>query len=157
MTRKEGVPTQRTTTVRERTSLYEDARAVVESDYGSDLSLDVIARRVASSRRQLQRVYAEIGNTTFREHLTEVRMQRAAELLAGGGLTVREVANRVGYRQPAQFAKAFRRSQGMAPSGYRLRGAAEARALLAEGPRRGTAEEDALGARRRPLPAREAA
>lgn len=131
------MPTQRTTTVRQRTSLYEDATSIVESDYGSDLSLDVIARRVASSRRQLQRVYAEIGQTTFREHLTEVRMQRAADLLANGGMTVREVANRVGYRQPAQFAKAFRRSQGVAPSGYRSRGASEARALLAEQPRRG--------------------
>ena len=151
------MPTQRTTTVRERTSLYEDARSVVESDYGSDLSLDVIARRVASSRRQLQRVYAEIGNTTFREHLTEVRMQRAAELLAGGGLTVREVANRVGYRQPAQFAKAFRRSQGVAPSGYRLQGAAEARARLAEEPRRGTGHRDIISAPARPVSAREAA
>ena len=151
------MPTQRTTTVRERTSLYEDARSVVESDYGSDLSLDVIARRVASSRRQLQRVYAEIGNTTFREHLTEVRMQRAAELLAGGGLTVREVANRVGYRQPAQFAKAFRRSQGVAPSGYRLMGAAEARARLAEQPRRGNGVRDFVSAPARPAPAREVA
>ena len=155
--RKQDVPTQRTTTVRERTSLYEDARAVVESDYGSDLSLDIIARRVASSRRQLQRVYAEIGNTTFREHLTEVRMRRAAELLAGGGLTVREVANRVGYRQPAQFAKAFRRSQGMAPSGYRLRGAAEARALLAEEPRRGTLDGELRSVPHRAMEAREAA
>ena len=60
-----------------------------------------IARRVASSRRQLQRSYAEIGSTTFREHLTAVRMERAAELLATRGLTVREVAHRVGYRQPA--------------------------------------------------------
>lgn len=151
------MPTQRTTTVRERTSLYEDARSVVESDYGSDLSLDVIARRVASSRRQLQRVYAEIGNTTFREHLTEVRMQRAAELLAGGGLTVREVANRVGYRQPAQFAKAFRRSQGVAPSGYRLKGAAEARARLAEEPRQGTGVRDVMSASARTASAREAA
>ena len=151
------MPTQRTTTIRERTSLYEDARSVVESDYGSDLSLDVIARRVASSRRQLQRVYAEIGNTTFREHLTEVRMQRAAELLAGGGLTVREVANRVGYRQPAQFAKAFRRSQGVAPSGYRLKGAAEARARLAEEPRRGTGVRDVMSVPARSASAREAA
>ncbi len=155
--RIDNVPTQRTTTVRERTSLYEDARSVVESDYGCDLSLDIIARRVASSRRQLQRVYAEIGNTTFREHLTEVRMQRAAELLAAGGLTVREVANRVGYRQPAQFAKAFRRSQGVAPSGYRLRGAAEARALLAEQPRRGTVEDHAPTERQEAAPARKAA
>ena len=93
--------------------------AIVEQDYASDLSLDDIARRVASSRRQLQRSYAEIGGTTFREHLTRVRMERAAELLARRGLTVREVAHRVGYRQPAQFAKAFTREHGIAPSRYR--------------------------------------
>ena len=52
----------------------------------------------------------------------EVRMRNAAGLLADGSLRVREVANRVGYRQPAQFAKAFRRHYGTAPS--RLRQAA---------------------------------
>ena len=96
--------------------------AIVEQEYATDLSLDDIARRVASSRRQLQRAYAEIGHTTFREHLTRVRMQRAAELLARRGMTVREVARRVGYRQPAQFAKAFRRYQGLAPSAFRSSG-----------------------------------
>lgn len=101
--------------------MFEDAVAIVESEYSTELSLDDIARRVASSRRQLQRAYAEIGSTTFREHLTRVRMDRAAGLLNDRALTVREVARRVGYRQPAQFAKAFRRHLGVAPSDYRLR------------------------------------
>ena len=114
---------QRPTTIRLRTSLFEEATQIVDREYGSDLALDDIARRVASSRRQLQRAYAEIGGTTFRDHLTAVRMERAAELLAGRGLTVREVAHRVGYRQPAQFAKAFRRHQGVAPSDFRADGA----------------------------------
>jgi AraC family transcriptional regulator of adaptative response / methylphosphotriester-DNA alkyltransferase methyltransferase len=112
---------QRQATVRHRTSLFEEATAIVDEDFASELSLDEIARRVASSRRQLQRSYAEIGRTTFREHLTAVRMERAAEMLAGRGLTVREVARRVGYRQPAQFAKAFRRHHGVSPSAYRGR------------------------------------
>lgn len=111
---------QRSTTVALRTDLYRDAVSIVEAEYGADLDLDDIARRVASSRRQLQRAYAEIGHTTFREHLTAVRMRRAAELLAGGRLTVRDVARRVGYRQPAQFAKAFRRAMGASPSEYRV-------------------------------------
>jgi AraC family transcriptional regulator, regulatory protein of adaptative response / methylphosphotriester-DNA alkyltransferase methyltransferase len=113
------VPTQRANTVRHRTSLFQDAVAIVEQDYAGDVSLDDIARRVASSRRQLQRAYGEIGGTTFREHLTRVRMERAAELLERRTLTVREVAHRVGYRQPAQFAKAFRRHHGVAPSAFR--------------------------------------
>ena len=114
------MPTQRPSTIRLRASLLADANAIVERDYASDLSLDDIARRVASSRRQLQRAYAEIGGTTFREHLTRVRMDRAAELLGSQALTVREVAHRVGYRQPAQFAKAFRRHRGVSPSDFRL-------------------------------------
>ncbi len=112
---------QRAATIELRSSLYADATAIVEREYAADLSLDLIARRVASSRRQLQRVYAEVGNTTFREHLTGVRMDRAAEMLARRGVTVREVANRVGYRQAAQFAKAFRLHHGMSPSEYRRR------------------------------------
>src|SRR5919106_685155 len=99
--RMQDVPMQRPATVQLRSSLYDDAVAIVEREYATELSLDDIARRVASSRRQLQRSYAEIGDTTFREHLTRVRMQRAAELLTRRGLTVREVARRVGYRQPA--------------------------------------------------------
>ena len=110
---------QRPATIRHRTSLFDDAVAIVELEFAADLSLDDIARRVASSRRQLQRAYAEIGQTTFREHLTGVRMDRAAEMLQTRGLTVREVAHRVGYRQPAQFAKAFRRHHGLAPSDFR--------------------------------------
>ena len=46
-------------------------------------------------------------------------LERAAELLLTTGLPVREVAARVGYRQPAQFAKSFRRHHGQAPSTYR--------------------------------------
>jgi AraC family transcriptional regulator, regulatory protein of adaptative response / methylphosphotriester-DNA alkyltransferase methyltransferase len=115
------MPHQRSTTIRHRTSLFEEAVAIVSDEFGRELSLDEIARRVASSRRQLQRSYAEIGKTTFRSHLTAVRMDAAAELLARGPLTVREVAQRVGYRQPAQFAKAFRRRHGVSPSTYRAR------------------------------------
>jgi AraC family transcriptional regulator, regulatory protein of adaptative response / methylphosphotriester-DNA alkyltransferase methyltransferase len=112
----------RPSTIRLRSSLLEEANAIVERDYASDLSLDDIARRVASSRRQLQRAYAEIGDTTFRDHLTRVRMDRAADLLVTRMFTVREVANRVGYRQPAQFAKAFRRQRGVSPSDFRAGG-----------------------------------
>ena len=49
----------------------------------------------------------------------KVRMRRAPELLREGDLPVGDVANAVGYRQPAQFAKAFRRHHGAPPSTFR--------------------------------------
>ena len=110
---------QREATISLRSSLYQEVPSLVEVEYGDELSLDQLAHRVSSSRRQLQRAFAEVGNTTFRQYLTGVRMDRAAEMLRSTDLTVREVAHTVGYRQPAQFAKAFRRRHGLAPSDYR--------------------------------------
>ena len=49
-------------------------------------------------------------------------MRHAARLLREGAIPVREVAQSVGYRQPAQFAKAFRRHHGTSPSSLKGRG-----------------------------------
>ena len=113
-----GAP--RPTTLAARSELLRDARAIMTEEYSDDLSLDDVASRIATSRRQLQRVFAEIAGTGFREELAAIRMDRAAELLAGP-LPVGEVARRVGYRQSAQFAKAFRAHHGMVPSEYRAK------------------------------------
>jgi transcriptional regulator GlxA family with amidase domain len=110
---------KRQSTVDRRRSLYEEAVEVIEREYESDLSLDQVALQVAASRRQLQRAFAEAGETSFRACLQEVRMSRAAELLEEGALPVNRVASSVGYRQPAQFAKAFRRHHGAPPSSFR--------------------------------------
>jgi AraC family transcriptional regulator, regulatory protein of adaptative response / methylphosphotriester-DNA alkyltransferase methyltransferase len=105
-----------------RKAVYEEAIQIIEREYASELDLDALARKIATSRRQLQRVFAEVGETSFREHLAKVRMRHAARLLREGATPVREVAQSVGYRQPAQFAKAFRRYLGVAPSDYRANG-----------------------------------
>jgi transcriptional regulator GlxA family with amidase domain len=60
------MPVQRPTTTKLRRSLFEEAVAIVEQEYADDLALDDIARRVATSRRQLQRAYSEVGDTSFR-------------------------------------------------------------------------------------------
>jgi two-component system response regulator YesN len=109
----------RDTTVERRRELFEDAVEIIEHDYALDLDLEGVARRVATSRRQLQRAFSEIGHTSFREYLAEARMRRAVQLLQDGSVPVRDVAMTVGYRQPAQFAKAFRRHHGATPSSYR--------------------------------------
>ena len=110
----------RPTTLAARAELLRDARSIMAQDYAEDISLDDVAGRIATSRRQLQRVFAELAGTGFREELAAIRMERAADLLHGP-LPVGEVARRVGYRQSAQFAKAFRAHHGMVPSEYRSR------------------------------------
>jgi AraC-like DNA-binding protein len=111
---------QRASTPGARAALLAEATLAIDERHGDpDLSLDAVARQIASSRRQLQRVFAEMAGTSFRDELTAVRMQHAAALLLTTPMPVGVVARRVGYRQPPQFAKAFRRHHGMAPSEFR--------------------------------------
>jgi AraC family transcriptional regulator, regulatory protein of adaptative response / methylphosphotriester-DNA alkyltransferase methyltransferase len=92
---------------------------VIEQEYPDEsLSLATVARSIATSRRQLQRVFGE-RDTSFRAELQRVRMTNAAELLRHGQAPVSTVARSVGYRQPAQFSKAFRRHHGCPPSEMR--------------------------------------
>jgi AraC family transcriptional regulator of adaptative response / methylphosphotriester-DNA alkyltransferase methyltransferase len=106
-------------TAERRQELFSEAMDLIARDYSRDLQLEGVARTLATSRRQLQRAFAEIGNTSFRDELAKVRMHHARELLAADALPVRTVAVSVGYHQPAQFAKSFRRHHGQAPSTYR--------------------------------------
>jgi transcriptional regulator GlxA family with amidase domain len=111
--------TNRPATLERREALYREAVQIIERDYRRQIDLNTVAAQIATSRRQLQRAFAEIGGTTFRTYLAQVRMQRALELLREGSLPVRQVAHSVGYRQPAQFAKTFRRHHGAPPSSFR--------------------------------------
>ena len=110
---------QRASTIRARATLTREAIAVMELAYATELTLDDVARQIATSRRQLQRCFDEHSDATFRQCLARIRMQRAAELLAETSIPVGEIAKTVGYRQSAQFAKAFRRVHGVAPTRYR--------------------------------------
>jgi transcriptional regulator GlxA family with amidase domain len=110
---------KRPATVERRRALFLEAVSIIDAEYSEKLALDDVARRVATSRRQLQRAFADAGETSFRSYLQRVRMERAAELLRAGESPVNQVASAVGYRQPAQFAKAFRRHHGAPPSTFR--------------------------------------
>jgi AraC family transcriptional regulator, regulatory protein of adaptative response / methylphosphotriester-DNA alkyltransferase methyltransferase len=111
----------RQSTQERRRAIFEEALMAIRRDYADqDLSLAKVARSIATSRRQLQRVFGE-HDTSFRAELQRVRMARAALLLRHERLPIASVARAVGYRQAAQFSKAFRRHHGHPPSALRAR------------------------------------
>ena len=115
------MPDRRPGTIAQRTALFEDATRVVEVAYAEDLSLNDVARRIATSRRQLQRVFAEVGDTSFSEYVTRVRLERAADLLRRDPRLLPQIARAVGYRSPSGFSVAFRRHHGVPPGAIRGR------------------------------------
>jgi AraC family transcriptional regulator, regulatory protein of adaptative response / methylphosphotriester-DNA alkyltransferase methyltransferase len=111
---------QRASTVAHRAEILAQATLAIEKRHAEpDLALHDIAHAIATSNRQLQRVFAELASSAFRDELAAVRMHHGADLLQTTDLPVSEIAQRVGYRQSAQFAKAFRRYHHVSPSSLR--------------------------------------
>jgi AraC family transcriptional regulator, regulatory protein of adaptative response / methylphosphotriester-DNA alkyltransferase methyltransferase len=110
----------RAETLAARRTLYLRARLIVARHYRRQLTLEVLAAALASSPRQLQRAYAQFGDTTFSEDLIARRMTAAAQLLVEQrSIAIADVARLVGYRQAQHFARVFRRRYGVAPARFR--------------------------------------
>jgi len=110
-------------TLSEQRRMYRLARLTVMRSYHRPLTLEEVARTVVASPRQVQRAYAQFGKTTFKNDLTERRLRAATRLLRDTSLSVADVAERVGYQQPAYFGRIFRERYGLSPSAYRAQAA----------------------------------
>ena len=118
----------RPSTIEQRRRLYLLARVVIARHYRRPLTLEGVARALASSPRQLTRAYAQFGEVTFREDLLTRRLNVAAQLLIEQpAISIRDVARLVGFRQASHFAKAFRRRYGLTPASFRVEGRVYAR------------------------------
>ena len=81
-------------------------------------SLNVTARLLHMTPRTLHRRLIDEG-TSFKEILEDVRHMLAVEHLRSGHLTIQEIAYTLGYTDLANFRRAFKRWEGVPPSGCR--------------------------------------
>jgi DNA-binding response OmpR family regulator len=78
-----------------------------------------LAHEVGTNERKLTEIFRQrVGMTVF-DYLTELRLDTARHLLAGSDKQVRLIADLVGYRNPGDFTRAFRRRHQMSPREYR--------------------------------------
>ena len=94
-------------------------RSYVEENYASPLLLSDIAKQLNFSLPYISTLFRREVGMTFRDYLIRVRIEKGCHLLRSSDLTVREVAEQVGYTDPAFFYKSFRREMDMTPDDYR--------------------------------------
>ncbi len=108
---------------RKYTDLIEAARREIEEHYMTeDISLNTVSVNVGMSPSYFSSVFSKEMGMTFVEYLTEVRMNKAKELLMCSPMKMAEIAFEVGYRDPHYFSYIFKKTQGCSPKEYRARG-----------------------------------
>ena len=92
------------------------ALQAIESSDGANLDVEELARAAGMSRYHFSRIFREVMGTSPYQHLLDVRLARAAELLRGGHATVTEAALSAGFTEFGRFAAHFQRRFGCLPS-----------------------------------------
>ncbi|CAG7616140.1 HTH-type transcriptional activator RhaS [Paenibacillus solanacearum] len=98
----------------------------LEAHYSEELSLDAVADRMNMSSSYLSAYIKEKTGTNFSDHLNNVRIRKAKELLQQTDYSVQEIGERIGYRNVTSFIRMFKKITGLTPGDYRKRGALEA-------------------------------
>jgi AraC family transcriptional regulator len=93
--------------------------AYMRENLANSVSLEELAQQAHLSRFHLLRLFKRAYGETPLKRLTRLRMTEAKRCLQQGGLSISEIAARCGYENPAHFASAFRRVEGVAPTAYR--------------------------------------
>ena len=80
--------------------------------------LDALADELCMSSRTLIRKLEKQG-TSYKQLLEQVRRDQALHLLKDTHLTAAEIAEKLGYQEPANFGRAFKRWYGSSPAQWR--------------------------------------
>ncbi len=84
----------------------------------SELSVDMIADEVGISRVHLHRKMKELTGQTPHDFIRNLRLKRAAYLLASPGVNVTDVMYACGFSNSASFSTLFKKFYGISPRDY---------------------------------------
>ena len=96
----------------------EEACKYMRENLGRDISREEVAERVWLSPSYFSHLFKSVMGTGYNEYLTELRIERAKELLIKN-FSVLEIASAVGFQNARYFSRIFRKKTGYTPSGYR--------------------------------------
>lgn len=97
----------------------ERVRQYIEAHYMEDICLQDAAAALHYSEVYFCKFFKHNFDKNFIMYLSELRVEKAKELLADVTINVRDISRRVGYRDSGYFTKVFKRITGTTPSEYR--------------------------------------
>lgn len=97
------------------------AKTYINDNYTNDkLSLNQVANHVYLCPSYFSAIFSQKTGQTFIQYLTDLRMNKAKELLKCTDMKTSEIAYAVGYKDPHYFSYIFKKTQNCTPKQYRI-------------------------------------
>lgn len=94
-------------------------RRYIVENCGQPLSLEGLCIQFFCSRSTLLRAFRDTYGITVGRCITEVRLEKAAQLLSGTGESVRQISEQCGFADQNYFSKVFRKAFAVSPTEFR--------------------------------------
>lgn len=107
------------TAIEDRTIIR--AKEYIHKHMANDIGLEDVARFVYLSPVYFSRFFKQHTGKTMTEYLTQLRINRAMELLKSHRYKIYEISLQCGYNSSKYFAKIFKQYTGLTPSEYSRR------------------------------------
>ena len=93
---------------------------MMENYSDPDLSIEAIAGKMYVSSSYLRKAFQSLTEHTVMGVLLDIRMNQAACRIIRGDMRISDIAQDVGYRNPAHFSRTFKKQFGQTPVEYEL-------------------------------------
>jgi len=97
----------------------ERAKQYIRTHFNEFLTLEHVAEIVELSPPYFAKIFKEEVGKTFVDYVTELRLEKAKELLLQNQLSFKEISFAVGYRDPNYFSRVFKKFFHMSPREFR--------------------------------------
>lgn len=92
---------------------------LIDKEYDQDLSLEGIAERVYLTPSYLSYLFKKETGQSLIRYITQVRMDKAVELLNTTNMKIVDIYKKLGYRSSTYFIQTFRNYHGVTPARFR--------------------------------------
>lgn len=98
-----------------------DVIAVLEQNVYDTLTINEICKKTAYSKAYLFRIFKQKTGKTIMNYFTELKINKAKQLLRENELSAREIAEKLSFSTADYFTKTFKRFTGLTPLAYKKR------------------------------------
>lgn len=92
---------------------------IIRKEYSNSITLESVANDLGFSSSYLGILFNKEVGENFNHYLTNMRLQRAAELLSSSNIRIINIATYVGIGNPSYFNKVFKNKYSMTPAEFR--------------------------------------
>jgi len=99
--------------------IVHDMLDYIHENYDRPITLKECAKQLQLNTAYLSSLFSRRVGLPFKAYLTDVRLEKAREMLGDSGRNISDIASAVGYASENRFRIAFKKATGLPPAAWR--------------------------------------